>query len=175
MEAAAGRRREGIGDISGNATQRRALRRQTVEQHPGIGVSRAVEESGDLRRLGLLARIHHGDAVADLPGRAEVVGGEQHRGPSLGDEVSQQLEDLCLDRHVQRRRRLVGNDQRRLGQQRHGDHDALPLPAGEFMRVLAHQALGIGKLHGAQHGDRPIVIEALPRARIAALAGPAIG
>ena len=128
------------------------------------------------RGLGLLARIHHGHAVADLPGGAEIVGGEQHRGAALGDQVAQQLEDLRLDRHVERRGRLVGDDQLRLGQQRHRDHDALALPAGELVRILrACRRSGSGKLHGAQHRDRALAVAPPARARIAALAGLAIG
>ena len=50
-------------------------------------------------------------------------------------QVVEQVHDLCLDRHVQRGHRLVGDDQ--LGAQGQGtrDPDALPLTAGELVRV----------------------------------------
>ena len=56
--------------------------------------------------------------------------------------VLQQLEDLRLDRHVERGRRLVGDQELRLAGQRHRDHRALPHPAGELVRVVL-QALSL--------------------------------
>ena len=47
----------------------------------------------------------------------------------------QQVDDLRLDRHVERRDRLVGHDQLRVERERAGDADALPLAAGELVRV----------------------------------------
>ena len=49
-------------------------------------------------------------------------------------EVGEQVEDLRADRDVERRDRLVEDDQRRLDDQRAGDGDALALAAGEFVR-----------------------------------------
>ena len=45
-----------------------------------------------------------------------------------------QLDDAGLDGHVERRRRLVEEQQLRIGQQRHGDDDALLLAAGNLVR-----------------------------------------
>ena len=53
---------------------------------------------------------------------------------------SQQFEDLRLDRHVERRRRLVGDQHFRLQRQRHRDHRPLPHPAGELVRVVGRRA-----------------------------------
>ena len=55
-------------------------------------------------------------------------------------------EDLRLDRHVERRRRLVGDQQRRAADQRHRDHRALPQAAGKLERVACRSArAGSGK------------------------------
>ena len=43
-----------------------------------------------------------------------------------------QVEDLLLDRHVERRRRLVGDQQLRLARDRHRDHHALLLAARQL-------------------------------------------
>ena len=51
------------------------------------------------------------------------------------------VEHLRLDRHVERRRRLVGDQQRRLVRDRHRDHRPLPHAAGELVRVLVARAL----------------------------------
>ena len=55
----------------------------------------------------------------------------------------EQLEDLRLHRHVERRRRLVGDEEVRLVGERHGDHHALALPAGKLVRIGAEPALGL--------------------------------
>ena len=48
-----------------------------------------------------------------------------------------QFEDLRLDGHVERGRRLVCDQDVRLAGQRHGDHHALAHAAGELMGVFA--------------------------------------
>jgi hypothetical protein len=48
---------------------------------------------------------------------------------------SQQFEDLRLHGDVERRRRLVGDQQFGTVGQRHGDHHALPLTARKLVRV----------------------------------------
>ena len=72
----------------------------------------------------------------------------------LALHVAQQVEDLRLHRHVQRRRRLVGNDERRPAGQRDGDHHALPHAARQLVRVVVDALLGIGDAHRAQQLDR---------------------
>ena len=57
--------------------------------------------------------------------------------PVLGDEGAQQVEDLRLDRDVERRRRLVGDQQLRLAGERHRDHRALAHAARELVRIVA--------------------------------------
>ena len=57
------------------------------------------------------------------------------RQPELALEVAQQVEDLRLDRHVERGDRLVRDDHLRLERERARDPDALALPARELVRV----------------------------------------
>ena len=56
----------------------------------------------------------------------------------------QQLEDLALDRHVERGRRLVGDQQLGLAGQRHRDHHALLLAARHLVRIAASRRFGSG-------------------------------
>ena len=63
-----------------------------------------------------------------------------HRHAEFALQVGEQMQDLRLDRDVERRRRLVGDDQRRAAHQRHRDHHALAQPAGELVRILARGA-----------------------------------
>ncbi|MNJ05687.1 hypothetical protein D3C73_1671740 [compost metagenome] len=53
----------------------------------------------------------------------------------LGLQITQKLKDLRLHRHVERRGRLIGDQQFRPVGKRHGDHHALPLATGQFMRI----------------------------------------
>ena len=62
---------------------------------------------------------------------------EQVREVQVALEVEQQVEDLALDRDVEGRHRLVGDDQVRAQGERPGDADPLALAAGELVRVAA--------------------------------------
>ena len=53
-------------------------------------------------------------------------------------QIFQQVDHLRLDRHVERRHRLVADDELGLHRERARDHDALALAAGKFVRVAAH-------------------------------------
>ena len=73
--------------------------------------------------------IHHGDPFADVLDHAQVVRDEEIREPEPVLQFEQEVEDLGLDRHVQRRHGLVGDDQAGDSGQGTGDADALALPA----------------------------------------------
>ena len=64
------------------------------------------------------------------------MGDQQHRHPELGAKIADQRQDLRLDRHIQRRRRFVGDQQARPAGQRHGDHDALLHAARQLVRIV---------------------------------------
>ena len=90
------------------------------------------------------ARVHHVDALAHPGDDAQVVRDEDERGVALRDELPQEVEDLRLDRDVERRRRLVCDEELRLAGERHGDHRALAHAARELMRVVLQPGLGAG-------------------------------
>ncbi len=100
-----------------------------------IFVLRVGENLGGRSGLDDLALGHHADAVGDLADDAEVVGDEQHRHALAGLQLGEQFEDLRLHGDVERRRRLVGDQQFRLVGERHGDHHALALAAGKLVRI----------------------------------------
>ena len=65
-----------------------------------------------------------------------------------------QLEHLRLDRDVERRRRLVGDQELGIAGERHGDHHALAHPAGELVRIGVDAARRVGdadELEQLQH------------------------
>jgi hypothetical protein len=82
-----------------------------------------------------LAQVHDCDPVADVPDHGQVVRDHHVGQAQLVLQVLEQVDDLGLDRHVERGHRLVGDDQLGPQRQRAGDPDALPLAAGEFVRV----------------------------------------
>ena len=63
--------------------------------------------------------------------------------PYSSAEPLHQIQDLCLDRHVERGCRLVGDDQLGIAAQRHGDHHALQHAAAELVRILPDPALRV--------------------------------
>src|SRR3954447_25773982 len=89
------------------------------------------------RHLDDLAEIHHGNAVRHVLDDREIVADEEQRETELALQILQQVDDLRLDRDVERRDRLVADDQFGFGGERPGDADTLALAAREFMRPAA--------------------------------------
>ena len=100
-----------------------------------------------------LAVLHHADPVGDLAHDAEVVGDEQKRHAEPLLQVLQQREDLRLHGDVERRGRLVGDQQIGLVGERHRDHHALALAAGKLVRIALEPALRIADADLGQHLD----------------------
>ena len=76
--------------------------------------------------------------------------------PSLGAELLHLGQDLRLDGHVERRGRLVGDEQGRAVQQRDGDGDALAHAAGELVRIGVQPLLGRGDADPAERFARAV-------------------
>ncbi len=97
------------------AARRRTRRPRAPARRSGPGTSR--------RRRGRCAAPRRGRARrTGTTGRARL-------------EVLQQVDDLALHRHVERRDRLVAHQDLGPQRERTGDPDALPLAAGELVRV----------------------------------------
>ncbi len=60
---------------------------------------------------------------------------EQVRQPELLLQIFEQIDDLRLNRDVERGDRLVGDDEFRTDRERPRDADALALAAGKFVRI----------------------------------------
>ena len=61
----------------------------------------------------------------------------------LVDEVGDQVENLLLHGHVECRGGFVGNQQFGPAGERHGNRDALALPAGELVRIRVDALRGL--------------------------------
>ena len=100
--------------------------------------------------------VEHAHAVAHLPDDPEVVADEEHGRAQFRLQAGDEIEHLGLDGGVEARRRLVEDQQRRVGGERHRDHDALLHAAGELMGVAAHDGAGIGDLDARERLTRPV-------------------
>ena len=154
LEEAAALQREGDPHLAPFEDDRRVLGerigdalRLGGEQMLGIGMPRMPEQLlGDVVLLHLAA-LHHVDVVGELADDGQVVGDQDHRHAVALLQLLDQVEDLRLDGDVERGRRLVGDQHVGTVGERHGDHDALALAAGELVRILPQTRLRLGDLH----------------------------
>ena len=106
------------------------------------------------------------------------MGDEQQGHVPVAHQRTHELQDLRLDRDVQGRGRLIGDEQLGLTGKRHGDHDALPHAARELVRVALHHAGRVGQadrgeeLDDARAGIRPGEAEVEAQRLGDLLAGP---
>ena len=91
--------------------------------------------------------MQHGDLVGELGGERDVVRDEDERQAVLAHQLVEQGDELLLHDGVERAGRLVGDQERRVDGERGGERDALPLAAGEFVRVVAHALAGARDAH----------------------------
>ncbi len=127
---------------------------QRLQQQPGVRMLGRGEEVGGLGHLDDLAGVHQRHPVGHVGDDGQVVGDEEQAHALLALQVLEQGQDLRLDRHVERRRRLVGDQEVGLGRERHGDHDALLLAAGEAKRILVDAPGRLGNPDPAEPFDR---------------------
>ncbi len=99
------------------------------------------------------AEIHHRDPVADCFYHSQIVGDEEQRQPKTRLHILEQIEDLCANRDVERRYRLVADDELGIEDQRAGNADALALSAGKLVRQASDHQTGIEADGGEHFGD----------------------
>ena len=101
-----------------------------------------LEERARARPLDDPAGVHDRDHVRVLCDDTEIVGDEDHRGALLRPQLGKQVEYLILDRDVEVRRRLVGEDQPGPARDRDRDHRALAHAARQLVRIGAEARAG---------------------------------
>ena len=87
------------------------------------------------RHLADPAEVHDHDPVADVTHHREVVRDEEIGEVELALEILEQVDDLRLDGDVERRHRLVADDDLGVERERARDADALALTAAELVRI----------------------------------------
>ena len=149
----------------GSARRARAARRSPAASRAGAscrgaGGRRTRELTGPVSTIRPAYMIAIRSQVsASTP---EVVGDQDQRQAELLAQPLEQLQDLRLHDHVERRRRLVGDHQRRAAGEREGDHHPLALPAGELVRVAAPERSASAR---PSSSSSPIRSRTSPRAR----------
>ncbi len=162
------RRRAGDGLQPGAA--RRARSRAGFEQRQRVGVSGLAQHRLDRAALHDHAGIHDDDAVA-MPGdHRKIVADQQDRHLQFRAQAVDEGENARLHRDVERRRRLIGNDEARATADRHGDHRALPLAAGQRERIGSRRAFRLGQSHMLEQLNRALLRLALAQGPDAASA-----
>ncbi len=171
VEAAAtrtGARRRGATWDTGQRA-RLAEVRDRVEQRPGVGVRGVLEHRVPRAQLDDLAGVHHRHPVGDVGDDGEVVGDVEGADPVDAAELGHRLEDHRLGGHVETGRRLVEHQHLGLGQERHGQRDALHLASRQLVGVAAEELVVAGQAHLLQtRRERPAC--ATPRCRCCAAA-----
>ena len=160
VELAAGGELQRVGHVAGDrleALLAGARLGQGGEQALGVGVARVLEQGPHVGLLDDLGGVHDRDLVGHFGDHPEVVGDEPDRHADLLLEAAEDVEDLGLDRHVERGGRLVGDQQLGATDQGHGDHDPLLHAARHFVGVVVDPALGGGDPDLGEHveGDLP--------------------
>ena len=114
---------------------------------------RVGEDLGGGAGLDDAARLHDADAVGDAADHAEVMADQQQGQAAGGFFSGQQVQDLRLDRDIERGGWLVGDQQAGVVGERHGDHDALALAAAELVGVGVEPGGGVGEAGAGEQVD----------------------
>ena len=121
-----------------------------VDESPGVGVARVGQHLLCGPLLHDLTRIHDEHALTHAGDDAQRVADEDDGGAEVAVELADEVEDLRLDRHVERGGGLVRDQQGRLVAEAQREHDALTHAAGELMRIAVDGALGRGDTHAPE-------------------------
>ena len=113
------------------------------DELPGGLVPGPGQDLRDGRVLDDSAAGQHRHAPRHRRRRGEVVGDEQDGGALVARARRQQLDDRLAARGVQRRRRLVGDEELGSGRQRQRDRHPLRHAAGELVRVGREEGVGV--------------------------------
>ncbi|MNN10862.1 hypothetical protein D3C81_1237980 [compost metagenome] len=116
-------------------TGHRRTARFGLDQQPTVRMLRRAKQRLAIRLLDDFTMAHHAYPLRDAPYQIEVVTDQQQRHAEALLQLDQQLKNLLLHRDVERRGRLVSDQQFRLIRQRHRNHHPLPLTTGKLMRI----------------------------------------
>ena len=126
------------------------------EQPTRVGVRRRREHLADAGRLDQPARVHDRDPIGQAGHDAEVVGDEHDGRAGALLDAAQHLEHLGLHGDVERRGRLVGDEDVRVVGHGHGDDDPLLHPTRQLVRIAPGPGAGVGDADQVEQLRRPV-------------------
>ena len=100
--------------------------------------------------LDQLAGIHDTDAMRHARHHAQIMRDQQHAHVAFSLQILQQIENLRLDRDIERGGRLISDQQGRVAGQGHGNHHPLFHTTGKLEGIFVEPAIGIGNANGRQ-------------------------
>ena len=112
-----------------------------------------------------LALVQHDHFFRHVGDHAQIVRDNHHRHLELFLQLHDELQNLRLNRHIERSGRFVGDQQRRTADQRHRNHRPLPQTARQFERIGLNRSRRIRKSHQPQHfhhGGVPLLLAQIP-------------
>src|SRR6478735_7430515 len=123
-----------------------------VEERHRVGMIWLSEKGIRRRTLDDAAEIHDRDAVADMLHHTEIVADEEIGQAEITFEFQEQIDDLRLNRDVERRDRFIADDELRVDRERPRNPDPLPLTAGKLVRIPAAKGwIQADPLHHGRH------------------------
>ncbi|MCY1310312.1 hypothetical protein D9M70_604900 [compost metagenome] len=112
------------------------------------------EEASDVVSFDDPAVLHHCHPVTEIGDDAEIVCHDQHCHAGIALDVAQQIENFRLHRDVQRRGRLVGNQEIGITRDRTGDQHPLRHAAGDLVGIGIENPLRLGQTDALEKIER---------------------
>ena len=137
MKVAPARRLEGRGNLAPDSCEGPAPGVQpghVCEQRLRVGMVRPAEHLLDRRLLNDPAEIHDDHPVREVLDYAEIMADEEVGQAELVTQVQKKIDDLSLDRNIERRDRLVADQEVRPDREGARNADALALAAAALVR-----------------------------------------
>ena len=132
--------------------------RNGPQQGLGIGMARRFKHRFDRSAFHNPPEIHDRNAIRDMAHHREIMADEQIRKFQFFLQIGQQVQNLCADGHIERRDRLVTDNQFRLHRNGAGNGDALALATGKFMRIASRMfGLQTNLLQEARNTGGPLI------------------
>ena len=125
--------------------------RHGTQKSHGIWMCRFIENIINRPLLYDLTCIHNGYFITDISHNAQVMGDENDTHLGFLLQILHQLQDLCLDGHIQSRSRLICDQQIRAAYHSCADHNPLTQTAAQFMGKAVIPALRFRNPHIGKH------------------------
>ena len=129
--------------------------RDALHKSPGIGMQWFVKDLPNIPGFNHLTAVHHGQSVGHSGDHPQIVSDQKQAHLEFFLDGCQQGQDLGLNRYVEGRGRLIGNNQTGTAHEAHGDHHALTQAPRKLVRILFQARSGRGNTHFFQQIDRP--------------------